>query len=513
MPAPDFPTGGKILGGEGSKQFHHTGKGTVVLRAKCHNEVITAATKAGSRTRNAIVITELPYMANKASLLEKIADLVNDKKIEGIADLRDESDRDGTRVVIELKRDVEAAVVQNNLFKKTGLQTTFPANMLALVDNGTQPQRISLLRSLEIFVQFRFDTIRRRSKFRLTKVENRDHIVVGLISALERIDDVIDLLRTSKDTAQARAGLMSSKYNLTEVQAEAILGLRLGRLTSMEVKKLKEEHKDLTQQIKQLKAIMEDDAQVRDIIISETLEIKAKHAVPRRSIIWTDEGPLSDEDLLANDRSVIILTASGYVKRLPIEEFEAQSRGGKGKAGTKLATEDDKVQQFFSCNDHDGIMFITDKGISYSVKAHQIPIASRIAKGSPLPQVLPIGADEKVTTVIPVSEFKEDEYLVLLTVHGYVKKTPLKAFKSITARGLIIISLEEGDSLRWARICKSDEDILIATKDGFATRFSSMDLQSTSRTARGVRALNLREGDRMCDMDILNSNDSGKRFY
>ena len=467
IPAPDFPTGGKIMGNAGARSLYQTGHGSIIMRAKTHVEIITTSSRSGSRTRNAIVVTELPYMTNKATLLEKIADLVNDKKLEGIADLRDESDRDGIRVVIELKRDAIPALVQNNLFKKTALQMTFSGNMLALVDEGKQPQRITLRQGLDIFIDYRFHTLRRRTTFQLKKLKARNHIVEGMIKAMSRMDDIINLLRKTKETTdKVKSILTSASFDLSVEQADAILNMQLRRLTALEEDKLKEENADLTMQINTLGNIMEDDKKVFDIMRTETLALKEKHATPRRSIVWDEEGSLSDEDLLANDRSVIMMTRSGYIKRVPIEEFETQARGTKGKAGARLSADDDSVSQFFSCNDHDVILFITDKGKAYSVKAFQVPIASRIAKGVPLPQVLPINSDEQVTSVIPVDSFgiDETEHLVLLTSQGFVKKTPLKAFESISARGLIIISLGESDSLRWARRCLPHEEVLIATR-------------------------------------------------
>lgn len=507
IPAPDFPTGGRIMGVEEARKMYNTGHGSVIMRADTHVEVLSQVSKGVTRTKNAIIVTSLPYLTNKASLLEKIADLVNDKKLDGISDLRDESDRDGIRIVIELKRDAVPNVVQNNLFKKTALQTTFSGNMLALVDEGKQPQRITLRQALDLFIDFRFKTLRRRTDFQLKKVVARDHIVQGLLIALSHIDEIIELIRTNKDHKEILLKAVnpespSQGFGLSEEQVEAILGLRLGRLTSMEESKLKEEHNLLTAQIDSLTKVMNDDSLVFEIMKNETMELKEKYGVPRKSSIWGAEAPLSDMDLLANERSVIIITQSGYIKRLPVEEFQAQSRGGRGKSGTKLSTEDDSVSQFFTCNDHDALLFVTERGVAYSIKAFQIPKGSRYAKGVPLPQVLPIGAEE-ITSVIPIDSFGADKHLVLLTKHGFVKKTPLKAFESITARGLIIISLEDKDSLRWARCCDANNEIVIATKDGFASRFSVSDVTSTSRTSRGVRALKLREGDEMADMDIF----------
>ena len=372
------------------------------------------------------------------------------------------------------------------------------------MDDGKQPQRITLRESLQIFIKYRFGTLRRRANFQLKKLRNRLHIVEGLVIALKRIDDIIALLKGCKDQAQARLSLTSDTYGLSSEQAEAILGLRLGRLTALEEQKLTEEQTQLTQDISSLEGFMMDDASVFEMLKKETRELKKQYATPRKSQLWADESMLSEQDLVANDRSVVMITSSGYIKRLAIEEFEAQSRGGKGKAGAKLSTEEDSVSHFFSCNDHDSILFATDKGIAYSVRAYQIPLGSRVAKGVPLPQVLPISSEEQITSVIPVDVFdSEDEHLVLMTSQGFVKKTPLKAFESISARGLIIISLGENDSLRWARRCKPQEEVLVATRDGFASRFSTTDLTSTSRTSRGVRALKLREGDEMADIDII----------
>lgn len=508
IPAPDFPTGGEIIGLSGAAKMYQTGHGSVPIRAKTHIETVTSVSKSGTKlTKTAIIVTELPYMTNKALLLEKIADMVNDKKIDGISDLRDESDREGIRVVIELKRDAIPAIVQNNLLKRTALQVSFSGNMLALVDAGTQPRRVTLRDLLTIFIDFRFKTIRRRTAHQLLRVKTRDHIVQGLIMALSKIDRIIKVIKESPDSTTARAELTSDKFGFSDEQAESVMGLTLRRLTAMEGSKLKEEHEDLVKQIEDLSGVMDKDGEVFRIIEEESQVIRTKHAVPRRTAILGEELELSDQDLLANDRSVILITDNGYIKRIPIQEFQSQSRGGKGKAGAKMSNKsghkEDSVSQFFSCNDHDSILFITDKGIAYTKKAYQIPLGSRVAKGTPIPQVLPIGGDEEVTSLIPIDKFREEESLILLTSNGYVKKTPIDAFQSVSQRGLTIISLGEDDSLRWARRCNQTDEILIATRDGFASRFSASTLRSTGRKSRGVRALNLRDGDRMADMDII----------
>lgn len=504
IPAPDFPTGGEIIGKVGAHSMYKTGRGSVPMRAKSHIEVITSTSRSGTKlTRTAIIVTELPYMTNKAALLEKMADMVNDKKLDGISDLRDESDRDGIRVVIELKRDANPAIVQNNLYKKTALQTSFSGNMLALVDDGTQPKRVTLRDLLNIFIDFRFKTVRRRTAHQLKKVQSRDHIVQGLIMALSKIDKIIKVIRDSEDVIAAKVLLISEEFGFSVEQAESVLGLTLRRLTSMEGSKLNSEHDDLVKQIDVLSNVMNSETEVFNIIVNESLEIKKKHAVPRRTAILGEQLELCDQDLLANDRSVILITGNGYIKRIPIEEFQAQSRGGKGKAGARLSTDQDSVQHFFTCNDHDTVLFVTDRGIAYTTKAFQIPLGSRIAKGTPLPQVLPIGQNEVVTSLIPIDSFRDEESLILLTSNGYVKKTPINAFKTVSARGLTIISLGDDDSLRWARRCNITDEILIATRDGFGMRMEASSLRETGRKSRGVRALNLRDGDRMADMDII----------
>jgi len=325
-----------------------------------------------------------------------------------------------------------------------------------------------------------------------------------MIRAIAQIDEIIKIIKKSKDANSAKATLMSEKYAYSAEQSESIINLTLRRLTSMEESKLKTEHEELSQQIAILTSLMNDDSEVYKVMKHETIVLKTQHGVPRRTVLLDEQAELNDKDLLANDRSVIIVTGSGYIKRLPIAEFEAQSSGGKGKAGARLSGGEDSVAQCFTCNDHDTLIFITDNGIAYSKKAFQIPLGARTAKGIPLPQVLPIGQKEQITSIIPVDSFElPDEHLVLLTKQGYVKKTPLNAFQSISARGLTIISLGDGDSLKWARRCNPEEEVLIATKDGFASRFTAAELSSTGRTSRGVRSLNLRDGDSMADMDIL----------
>ncbi|BAY51233.1 DNA gyrase subunit A [Thermostichus vulcanus NIES-2134] len=498
IPGPDFPTGGHILGQGGIEEAYTTGRGSMTLRAVATIETLEAP---GRQPREAIIITELPYQTNKAALMEKIAELVNEKKIEGIADLRDESDRDGIRVVIELKRDAHPRVVLNNLYKQTPLQVNFGANMLAIV-NG-EPQLLTLKRSLEVFLRFREEAIARRTRYALRKAEERDHLLQGLLVALANLDAVIQLIRSASDTALARQQLMQT-YALSEAQADAILQMQLRRLTALEAEKIEREHAELQRQIADYRDILAHRQRVLEIIEKEVTELKAKFATPRRSRIVQADGEISDIDLIANDKSVILVTQQGYIKRMPVDTFEAQSRDGRGRKGAEIK-EDDAVEHFFSCNDHDRILFFSDRGLVYALAAYQIPSGSRQARGTPIVQLLPIPREEKITSVIAVQEFSEDEYLVMLTRKGFIKKTPLAAFSHIRSNGLIAISLEEGDQLRWVRRTREQDTIIIGSRQGMAIHFraSHDQLRPLGRATRGVKSMNLRPGDELVGMDIL----------
>ncbi|HIK23887.1 MAG TPA: DNA gyrase subunit A [Thermosynechococcus sp. M3746_W2019_013] len=498
IPGPDFPTGGHILGQGGIEEAYTTGRGSITLRAVATIETLEAP---GRQPREAIIVTELPYQTNKAALMEKIAELVNEKKIEGIADLRDESDRDGIRVVIELKRDAYPRVVLNNLYKQTPLQVNFGANMLAIV-NG-EPQLLTLKRSLEVFLRFREEAIARRTRYALRKAEERDHLLQGLLVALANLDAVIQLIRSASDTALARQQLMQT-YALSEAQADAILQMQLRRLTALEAEKIEREHAELQRQIADYRDILAHRQRVLEIIEKEVTELKAKYATPRRSRIVQADGEISDTDLIANDKSVILVTQQGYIKRMPVDTFEAQSRDGRGRKGAEIK-EDDAVEHFFSCNDHDRILFFSDRGLVYALPAYQIPSGSRQARGTPIVQLLPIPREEKITSVIAVQEFSEDEYLVMLTRKGFIKKTPLAAFSNIRANGLIAISLEEGDQLRWVRRTREEDTIIIGSRQGMAIHFraSHDQLRPLGRATRGVKSMSLRPGDELVGMDIL----------
>jgi len=516
VPGPDFPTGATIMGTSGAKQLYQTGNGGIVMRATTQVEKVVV----GKQARSAIIVTELPFQVNKAALLEKIADLVNDKKIDGISDLRDESDREGMRVVIELKRDAVAAVVLNNLYKKTALQTSFSGNFLALMGEGTVPQRFTLRSALDCFLDFRFETIRRRSAFQLRKVEARAHIVDGLLLALASIDEVIDIIRKAPDQNGAREALMNKSneaLGLSKDQADAVMKLQLGQLTRLNKDKLQDEKVTLDSSQKGLETLMTVDQAVRDMMKEEFEVMKTKFGSERKTHIEVDEGDVSDLDLIRNSRSIIVVTRGGYIKRMPLKTFESQGRGTRGKkASADSANSDNEVAHCFTCNDHDTLLMITQKGIAYGLRAYQVPIAGRTAKGQPIPSVLPVKADDIITAILPVSEFSKGEFVVLATEQGMIKKTELTAFENLSSRGLTIASLGEGDRLMWSHHCTDEDDILIGSRKGMATRFEATKLRPTGRTSRGVRAITLREGDYIADMNVLSgakNSDTARQEY
>jgi DNA gyrase subunit A len=500
IPGPDFPTGALIIGGSGIKEAYTTGRGSITMRGVAQIETVEQRNRPD---REAIIITELPYQTNKAALIERIAELVNDKKLEGIADIRDESDRDGMRIVIELKRDAYPKVVLNNLYKQTPLQANFGANMLALV-NG-EPQILTLKQFLQVFLDFRIECITRRTQYELKKAEDRDLILQGLLIALANLDRIIESIRRAADTPTARQEMMDN-YGLLEVQADAILQMQLRRLTALEAEKIRLEHEELQAQINDLKDILAKRSRILEIVTTEANEIKTTHSDPRKTIIEAGEDDLVDIDLIANVKSAILLTEQGYIKRMPIDTFEAQNRATRGKAGTKMK-EDDVVEHFFTCCDRDSVLFFSDRGVVYCLKAYQIPVSSRTARGTPIVQLLPIPPAEKITSIVPVSEFTEEEYLIMLTGKGYVKKTALSAFSNIRANGLIAISLEEGDRLRWVRRAKPEDSIIIGTRQGMTIHFraSHEQLRPLGRATRGVKSMTLKSKDELISMDILPS--------
>mgnify|MGYP003465501137 FL=1 len=497
---PDFPTGGQIIGRSGIREAYTTGRGSITMRGVAEIETLQ---QRGRADKEAIIITQLPYQTNKASLIEKIADLVNDKRIDGISDIRDESDRTGMRIVIELKRDAYPRVVLNNLYKQTAVQSNFGANMLALVNND--PQLLTIRRFLEVFLEFRVEAITRRTRYQLRKAEERDHLLQGLLIALENIDSIIGLIRGAADTATAKNELVEG-FGLSQTQADAILQMQLRRLTALEAEKIQAEHEDLQTQIADLNDILARKERIEEIIESELTTIRNVHATPRRTEIVQGEGELLDKDLIANEQSVILLTEQGYIKRMPVSTFEAQSRATRGKAAAKMK-EDDGIEHFMTCCDHDTVMFFSDRGVVYSFPAYQIPATSRTARGIPIIQMLPVSQSEKITSMIGVSEFTEDEYLIMLTRKGNIKKTALSAFANIRSNGLIAISLQDEDELRWVRLATNEDSVIIGTRKGMAIHFktNSQQLRPLGRSTKGVKSMKLKGDDELISMDIIPS--------
>lgn len=508
--APDFPTGGLIMGTEGAKQMYLTGKGRIVIRACVHPEVVDV--DAGGRrrgsSRDAIIVTELPYQVNKAVLVSKIAEMVNEKKLEGVADLRDESDRNGTRVVIELKRDATMDVVLNNLYKKTQLQSSFSANVMAL-DGGRFPVRLTLKEALKKFLEFRRETVRRRVAFELRKAEERFHIVQGYLLVQENVDDMITSIRSSVDSERAKK-VLTRKFGLSSRQAEAVLSMQLRRLTSLEKSRLDEESATLQASIDKLQGILSQPARLDETIVSELREISTRHATPRRSVIVQgdpeDASQYDELSLLSNDRSVITVTQQGYIKRMPTSAFDSQNRGTRGKRGAGIMREGDKIAHFLSCMSHDSLIAISKSGVAYQLPAHKVPLSSLGSRGMPIFRLIPaVTAGETMASVLSVTEYTDDQFLVLLTRNGVVKKTAVSVFESLNIRGKRIIALDEGDELKWVRHCTEMDSLLIASHKGFIIRFATdaKNLRASGRTSHGVRAMRLGEGDEIADMDII----------
>jgi len=489
---PDFPTGGIIKGTSGIKEMYRTGRGSIVVRAKAFIEKIDS-------TRQRIVVTEIPYMVNKARMLEKIAELVRDKKIEGISDLRDESDHRGIRVVIDLKRDANARVVLNQLYKHTQMQSTFGAIMLALVDN--KPRVLNLREMIYHYLKHQKDVIVRRTRFDLARAEERVHILEGLKIALDNIDEVIAIIRGSKDDETAQDALMK-KFGLTEKQAQVILDMRLRRLTALEREKIDEEYEELLKKIDYYKKVLADEKLVLSIIKEEILEIKAKFADGRRTQITRDEGDLDIEDLIAEEEIVITQTYFGYVKRMPLSTYRSQRRGGRGVTGITTRDED-FVEHIFIGTTHHVVMFFTNQGNMYKLKAYEIPEAGRTARGTAIVNLIPLKAGERVNAMITIKDFDKGRYLLFVTKNGIVKKTLLSEYESIRKAGIIAISLKEDDELIGVRLVNSNDEIILGTSKGMSIRFSVNDVSAAGRTAHGVKGITLSEGDRVVSMDIV----------
>ncbi|WP_413304894.1 DNA gyrase subunit A [Bacillus sp. 1P10SD] len=496
IPGPDFPTGGMILGRSGIRKAYETGRGSITIRAKVEIE-------QKSNGKEVIIVNELPYQVNKAKLIEKIAELARDKKIEGITDLRDESDRRGMRIVIEVRKDANANVLLNNLYKQTALQTSFGINTLALV--GGQPKVLSLKQCLVHYLDHQRVVIRRRTEFELRKAEARAHILDGLRIALDNLDAVITLIRSSQTTDIAREGLMTT-FNLSEKQAQAILDMRLQRLTGLEREKIEEEYQNLVKLIAELKAILADEEKVLEIIREELIEIKERFNDTRRTEIVTGGiENIEDEDLIPRENIVISLTHNGYIKRLPVSTYRAQRRGGRGIQGMGT-NEDDFVEHLITTSTHDTILFFTNKGKVYRSKGYEIPEYSRTAKGIPIINLLGIEKGEWVNAIIPVEEFVDDWFLFFTTKEGVSKRSPLTSFANIRNNGLIALSLREGDELISVRLTDGNKHMIIGTKKGMLIHFPETDVRSMGRTATGVKGITLDSDDEVVGMEVLEEN-------
>ena len=490
---PDFPTAGEILGRGGIRKAYETGKGSITIRAKVDIE-------EHANGKSTIIVTELPYQVNKAKLVEKIAELVRDKRIDGITDLRDESDRNGMRIVIELRRDANSNVVLNNLYKNTALQTTFGINMLALVDG--HPKVLTIKQCLVHYLEHQKVIIKRRTAYELRKAEARAHILEGLRIALDHLDEVIELIRHSKTADIAREELMS-RFDLSEKQAQAILDMRLQRLTGLEREKIDNEYNELVALIEELKAILADDEKVLEIIREELTDIKERYSDKRRTEIKAGGFDfIDDEDLIPEENIVITLTHQGYIKRLPSDTYRTQKRGGRGIQGMGT-NEDDFVEHLVSTSTHDTVLFFTNKGKVYRSKGYEVPEFGRTAKGIPIINLLQIEKDEWINAVISVSEYNADQYLFFTTRHGISKRTQLSQFANIRKGGLIAVGLRGEDELISVRKTDGTKDIMLGTKNGYLIRFHENDVRSMGRTAAGVRGISLRDSDEVVSMEIL----------
>ncbi|MDF2883845.1 MAG: gyrase subunit [Clostridiaceae bacterium] len=487
---PDFPTAGIILGTAGIREAYETGRGKVLVRSKTEIEE--------ENGRHRIIVTELPYQVNKAKLIENMAELVKEKRIEGISDIRDESDREGMRIVIEIKRDGNANVILNQLFKHTKMQDTFGIIMLALVNN--EPKVLNLKEILVNYLDFQKEVIRRRTKFDLDKALARAHILEGLKIALDHIDEVIKLIRASKNGEEAKNGLME-QFNLSEKQSQAILDMRLQRLTGLEREKIENEYDELMKTINYLNEVLEKEELVLKIIKDELIEIKNKFGDERRTSIERNSNEINIEDLIQEQSVVITITHSGYIKRVSADTYSAQRRGGKGIQAT-ATKEDDFVENIFITSTHSNILFFTNMGRVYQLKGYEVPEAGRTAKGTNIVNLLPLGASEKIQAVITLKEFDDSNYLVMGTKKGLIKKTSLKQFANIRKNGLIAITLREEDELIAVRMTTGESEVLMFTQGGYAIRFNEKDVRPMGRTAAGVKAITLRNDDIALSMDI-----------
>lgn len=489
VPGPDFPTAGFIYGRGGIRQAYETGRGQIIMRAR-------AIIERQGKDRDVIVITEIPYQVNKARLIEKIAELVTDKRIEGISDIRDESDRDGMRVVVELKRGEQSAVVLNNLYKLTQMQTSFGVINLAIV-NG-QPKVLSLMELLKLFVEHRVDVVRRRTQFELRQAEARAHILEGLKKALDHIDEIIKLIRAAKNTAEAREGLLT-RFEFSEIQAKAILELQLQRLTGLERQKIEDELKELAEKISELREILASESKLRQVIVKELREVQKKYGDARRTEIINEEADIRIEDLIAEEDVVITVTHTGYLKRTPLSVYRSQGRGGKGRIGMKTR-EEDVVTNVFVANTHSYMLVFTDRGRLYWLKVYEIPDVGAAGKGKAIVNLANLSATEKVSALLSVKEFDPKVSVVMATRNGQIKKTSLDSFDNPTARGIIAMGVPDDDELIAAELVSSQETIFMGTHDGMAIRFPHDDVREMGRQAYGVIGIRLDEGDYLVSM-------------
>ncbi|GGN95269.1 DNA gyrase subunit A [Saccharibacillus kuerlensis] len=505
---PDFPTSGFILGRSGIRQAYQTGRGSVTMRAKAEIE------EHGNKAK--IIVTEIPYQVNKARLVEKIAELVREKRIDGITDLRDESDRNGMRIVVELRRDVNPSVVLNNLYRHTAMQSTFGVNMLAIVNN--EPKILNLRDVLYHYLEHQKVVVRRRTEFDLKKAEARAHILEGLRIALDHLDEVIALIRASQ-TADAAREQLTERYSLSQEQTQAILDMRLQRLTGLEREKIEGEYNELLERISEFRAILADESLLVQIISDELNEIKERFADKRRTEITIGEDSILDEDLIPQEEVVITISHTGYIKRLPATTYRSQKRGGRGVMGMGTK-EEDFVEHLFATNSHNHLLFFTDRGKVYRIKAYEIPELSRTARGTPIINLIQIEQGESINAVIPVQEFKKDRFLFFATCRGIVKKTPLTDYGNIRRGGLIAITLREDDALIGAKLTDGEQEIIMGTASGLSIRFKESNVRSMGRGATGVKGISLEGEDAVIGMDvvkpdrevlIVTSNGYGKR--
>jgi len=488
---PDFPTGAMILGTRGINEAYRTGRGKIKVRAVTDIETLPNG-------KNSIIVTELPYMVNKARLIEKIAELVRDKKIDGITMVRDESDREGMRICIELRRDANANVILNQLYKHTQLQDTFGVIMLALVDG--EPKVLSLPEALNVYLKHQEEVVTRRTRYDLNKAEERAHILRGLLIALDHIDEVIKIIRASKNGQEAKEKLIE-RFGLDDVQAQAIIDMRLRALTGLEREKIEQEYAELMAKIAEFKAILADEKLLLGVIRKEIMEISDKYGDDRRTSIGFDEDDFTDEDLIPNELTVIAMTKLGYIKRMTIDNFKSQHRGGKGIKGMQTI-EDDYIEELFMTKTHHHILFFTNKGRVYRIKGYEIPEASRIARGTAIINLLQLMPEEKVTAIITLKEFDDERYLFMTTKSGIVKKTKIKDYANIRKTGLIAMNLREDDELIEVKATNGEKDIILVTKYGMCIRFNERDVRSTGRASMGVIGMTLDDGDEIVAMQM-----------